>query len=511
MADENNIVSLYSSPPIPAQKRVSPVAQERANICKLIADLIADGLSLNRAIERYRRDTGDTTSASTLRRWHSIWREQGASALDDNRKGRQRKTYGWEARAIELWNQPQRPAMSTVALWLAEEGHGTATSSRVARFLKSLPANVGGDNTVRRAGAHHHKQNFTPYVIRDAGVLDVGLIYEGDGHTCDVYVRHPNSGKHYRPELTIWIDVRTHYVAGFWLTESESALTTLFGLSRALLNYNHVPAALHVDPGSGFVNKLISDEGVGWLTRLGIDLITALPGNARGKGLVEGWFRWFEERCGKKFSSFCGHCRTDDALRRIEKSLRTGEVYLPTFTEFHEAVAQYVASYNNTAQATLGDKAPAELWADLDASPVEIPEAALLRPAVERKVVKQSVTLFGRLYRHTQLALLDGKSVVVEYDLQNEAHVWVLLNDKVVCVADLADKKPWLPKSRIDDYRAKREAGRKKRLTRKIAQVEAQERKPIDQAATIVALTDNTNDTNRVIEINPYDCLPEED
>ena len=475
--------------PAPLAKTMRPVrfdphAIDRARVCEQIDQ--SAGNSLAQALDDVRRRDPSLPSAATLRRWYAVWKQGGAGALLSKRSGRQRKPYGWEARAVDLYSSKTRPAAATVARWLRAEGYPDATDSRVLRYLQSLPETVGGENSPKRAGWHYYSQNFGPYARRDTSAIDVGLIYQGDGHTCDEYVRHPSSGGHFRPELTIWIDVRSNHVAGFWLSEAESAVSTLHGLSRTLLIQDHVPAALHVDPGSGFINRLLLDESLGWLTRLGIDVITEKPGNAKGKGLVEGWFRWFEERMGKRFSSYCGHCRTDDDIRRLERSMRTGRVTLPLLHDYAAAVEEYIESYNRTPQRRLGC-APADIWKGLKRNPVGISEDVLLRPTTERVSRRGAVEMFNRVYRARELLLLDGRTVEIEYDLVNDSHVWINYDGRRVCQAELSQRRAWAETSIVEDLRAKRERGQLKRLQKHAEEITAKARPVIDAEATAYA------------------------
>ena len=469
------VAPLSAAPPKPSAR-----ALDRARAAKWIEG--APEVSLSARIEAYRAAHPGAPSAATLRRWHAAWREGGAQGLVDGRRGRRRAVYGWEARALELWRRPQRPSRATVAYWLRGEGFEGATASRVRRYLNSLPASVAGEDCPARSGRHHWRQNVGPYVPRDRTVLDVGLVYQGDGHQVDVYVQHPSTGRPWRPELVIWMDVRSRYLAGWWLSEAESAVSTLHSLCVALTRHDHVPACLHVDPGSGFINRLMTDEASGWLERAGIDFIEALPGNAKGKGDVEGWFGHFEERCGKRFDTFMQR-RTDGLIRRLDASIRDGRVKVPTMREYGAAVEAYVASYNANPQAELGC-APEALWAELERSPVELPEAMLLRPAQSPvKVRRQGVTLFGRLYRDAALAMVEGMEVEVEYDVTDDSRVWVNFGRRRVCEAQLVERRPWAGASRIEDMRAQRLKGRERRLERRLEEARAQERPVVDGAA----------------------------
>lgn len=486
--------------------RMSAATLQRAALCKRLDDLMLAGdLNATQAIAALRAQEAAAPSANTLRRWFQLWRGGGAAALADRRSGRARMTYGWEARAVELWNQPVCAARSTVAMWLRQEGWSDASESRVRRYLKSLPASVGGEHTPARRGAHHHRQNHTPHVVRDQRALEVGMLYEGDGHTCDVFCKHPATGKHFRPELTVWIDVRSHFVAGWYLSQAESRLTSLWSLSKTFVTHDHVPAALHVDPGSGYKNKMLQDETVGWLTRLGVTVMHARPGNARGKGLIEGWFRWFEERCGKRFDSYCGWARTDDDLRRIDKSIKEGKVNPPSIAEYGAAIDAYCRAYNANPQARL-QAAPCEVWAELKRSPVGMSEAQLLRPAEIRTVRRAGITLYNRTYRHPALNLVNDKKVEVEFDLTCDRKVWVNYRGRRVCEALKTDAKPWAEQSIIDDWERQRLAGQTKRLERHLAEAEARARKPLDGAAVAIEALPGPEETPA---FDPFDCLPE--
>jgi len=330
--------------------------------------------------------------------------------------------------------------------------------------------------------------------VRDNGVLPVGLIYQGDGHTCDVYVQHPATGKHWRPELTAWIDVRSHYLAGWWLSEGESAVTTLYALSHAIVTHDHVPAAIHTDPGSGFKNRMMDDDVVGYLTRMSIEPIRAIPGNAKGKGHIERWFGIFEERCGKKFESYCGHCRTDDALSRFETKVRRGEITVPTLEQYRDAVAAFVERYNNTPQDSLDGRTPAELWSELERTPVELPAEALVRPQERRKVRRWGVSLFNRLYRHEVLAGFEGVEVVIEYDLHDDSTVTIRDQaGRYLCDARLVRARPGLPQSRIEELREKRAAGQRQRKLRQIEEIDRRAALRQDGATELVASLEAAN------------------
>lgn len=423
-------------------------------------------------------------SKSSLLRFAAERSLNGEQGLADKHAGRVRRARAWDARAAHLYARPSRPSYATVAGWLRGEGFADASDHAVRRYLKSLPSHQT-ETAPARVGRHYYNQNIRPHVVRDSTVLPVGLIYEGDGHTCDLYVQHPRTGKPWRPELTVWIDVRSHYIVGWYLSEAESAHTTLYALSWAVHQHAHVPALLHVDPGSGFINKMITGEAAGFCQLLSMEVQATIPGNAKGKGLIEGQFRVFRDRCDKQFPSYCGKDRTDDALRRLQANIASGKIKLPTLLQYRDAVAAYVDAHNARRQPKLG-ASPAELWATLECTPTHLPPETLVRPRETRTVRRWGVSLHDRLYRHNDLAAHEGREVIVGYDLHDASQVWIVDGaGRPVCQAPLVEAQPWLPASRIEDLQQIRKRGQQRRLQARLDEVEARARPVIDHVTII--------------------------
>jgi len=438
-----------------------------------------------RAVE----ELGGVPGVATLQRWVKGYREQGLPGLADLRLGKQHKTEGWEARAAQLWQRPSQPTYSAVAGWLQDEGFEGVTYNKVRRYLQSLPGRVG-EKSAARMGAHYYRQNIGKYRHMDASHLPVGFAYQSDGHLCKVYVAHPATGMPWRPELTIYIDVRSKYLVSWHLSEAESAQTTMFSLVRAVTTHDHVLAVLHTDPGSGFANTLLDAEVTGFLKRMNITHMTAHAGNAKGKGLVEGWFHPFEEHVGKRFDTYCGYCRTDDALKALEKKVRRGDLKLPTLDQYMDAIRAYVERYNTSAKAALGGQAPAELWAELERVPPEMPPQTLLRPQVKRTVRRGEVQLFNRTFANWPvLADFHEREVVVEYDWHSFASVTIRDADqRFICDAELVKAAPYLPPSRVEDIQQNRLKGQVRRLRHKAEEAAARLRPTYDHTDTLDAI-----------------------
>lgn len=426
---------------------------------------------------------------TTLYRWQAGWREDGLMGLVDGHTGKKRQWQGWEMLALSMWLSGARMNAGGIAFNLRGEGWPDVQTVQVRRFIKSLPETLGA-RAPERVGKHFHQQNIKPHRALDWSNLPVGFMYETDGHTLDWYTRHPLTGTPVRLEFTPVLDKASHYIVGWLVWDRESAINTLVTLSRALLAHDHVPATIHMDPGPGFKNRAITGDLTGFFARLSIRPVFALPGNARGKGLVEGFFGHFEERVGKLRASYCGHCRTDDALRRFASKVAKSEIHVETYEETCALIAQYVQRYNAEPQKGLGGKSPAQLWATLERTPVEWPAATVFRLSEQRVVRKSAVTLAGRSWMADALADHDSRPVLIEYDPQDWGRVWVYDMRRVfITEADLVIAQDGVIGSRIEDDERARRTGRLNRIEQHrletIGQAGVLDARTIDHTAAI--------------------------
>lgn len=435
----------------------------------------------------------ETVSVPTIKRALSAYRKEGKTGLLPKYKGRVRQDYGWEVRAVALYNLPGKPGYADVAFKLTQEGFEDVTESRVARYLKAMPATLGKFSPAR-IGPHLHKLRRQKFQRRSLDEVLVGEIYAGDGHTCDCYVGHPNTGKPFRPELTAFIDLKSGYVPGVWFTESESGYSTLFALSHAMRTQDHVPAWVYIDQGAGYRAKMLSDEVTGFYSRFDIGLIGALPGNPHGKGWIERWFRTCRDKHDKFFAGgqvYCGDDMAPETNRRLSADLNKKEPTrrLPSLAEYVASFMEFLEGYHNTPQDKLDGRTPAQVWAGLKPVSVELGMDSVVRPRAEVSVGRQSIRLHNRFYFAEALALFDGKKLQAEYDLFDDSRVW-LFDDKgrFVMEALLANTIGVLPTSRLEEGRDRRAAGQLRRLERKVEEVRLRRDDPITADTQVAAI-----------------------
>lgn len=486
------------------------VADLRAAVVAPLAALVGNGASINNVARLFLAQASgglldpntqhvmnalgaEGASLSTLKRWIGWFMAQGKAGLLPKHTGRVRQDYGWEVRAVAMYNIPGKPGFADVAWRLRAEGHETATESRVKRYLKALPATLG-DKSAARIGPHLHKLTRRHYQRRSLVEVLVGEIYAGDGHTADCYVAHPNTGKPFRPELTAFIDIKSRFPAGWYFTESESAQSTLFSLSSAMVRHDHVPAWLYIDRGAGYRAKLLSDQSIGWYAKFDIAVIGALPGNPHGKGWIERWFRTVRDKHDKFFadgSVYCGDDMAPETNRRLSAELQSGKRKLPSYYDYVASFAEFVDEYSNEPMDVLGGRTPAQVWAELTPVSVGLDADAVMRPSQQCTVGRQTVRLHNRFYYAEQLALYDGHKVVVEYDLHKDGVVWVHdSKGRLIGEAKLVNTIGVLPTSRLEEQRDKRLAGQLKRLEKHVSEAQLRRADPVTAESQVRAIED---------------------
>ena len=490
-----------------AQRRLADAME---TLIKPLAALVESGVSLNHASALFvaKSQAGtldtrekhiasllgwDTVSVPTIKRALSSYRKLGKAGLLPAHKGRVRQPYGWEVRAVALYNLPGKPGFADVASRLVEEGFDDVSESRVARYLKAMPATLGKFSPAR-VGPHLHRLKRQKFQRRSLDEVLVGEIYAGDGHTCDCYVGHPNTGKPFRPELTAFIDIKSGYIAGVWFTESESAVSTLFALSHSMRLHNHVPAWLYLDHGAGYRARMLSDETTGFFARFDISTIAALPGNPHGKGWIERWFRTVRDKHDKFFAGglvYCGDDMAQETNRRLSADLnkKSPTRQLPSLAEYVKSFMSWLEHYHQQPQDKLQGRTPAQVWATLTPVGVELDMSSVVRPREECTVGRQTVRLHNRFYYAEALALFDAKRLQVEYDLFDDSRVWVFdAKGRFLTEAKLVNTIGVLPTSRLEEGRDRREKGQVKRLERRLDEVRLRRDDPITAETQIAGI-----------------------
>jgi len=413
-------------------------------------------------------------SANTLKTWIASFEENGLAGLLPNHKGSTRKSYGWEHLALTLYHKPQKPSLKNVALQLREDhDFDTATDHNVWYFFSLLPAELS-DKSRWRIGTKLYRDGQRQYNLRHTENMQVGDIYQGDGHTLDVYLKHPSTGKLWRAELTVFQDWKSRYIVGWYLSNAESSITTMAALSHGLGTYNHVPLMLYIDNGCGFKSKLMNDDTAGFYANFGMDVIFAIPGNAKAKGNVERFFRVMEEDLNKRFDTYCGSDMSPDISRHFSSTkmhiMAKKNIHVPTQEEWIEAFEGWLINYHNRPHPEYKNTTPAAMWAQLNNTPVHDMNL-LVKPRSKVNVRRGSLIHQGRTYRSTYLHQFNDQELVAEYDMHNDSAMRIFDTDGTyLLTVDLAHKKAAIPTSRLEQARVNSLKSSEKRLQNKLTE-----------------------------------------
>lgn len=399
----------------------------------------------------------------------------------------------WLHDLLAVWGDPNRPTLKdcirSCRNWSA---HQLPSDSAIFRTWQKLPVIIRERGRVTGAA---YKQ-FLPYVERDWSVLPVNGAWVGDGHGFKAKVKHPLSGRPFKPEITAIIDGRTRYIVGWSVHMSESCLAVADALRHGIERCG-LPHIYYSDNGGGEKNKRLDADLTGILPRLGITHTTGIPGNAQGRGLIERFWRTKLIPLARSYDSFDGANMDNDTKRQrykalvsAENALNNGKVLtsvqkkalngLPAFTDFLADLAQAVEEYNHSPHSSLPKVnnehlSPAVYRETLltEQSAVafldEFELSLLFRPEEIRQVGRGVVELFTHRYFSTALAMYQGEKVRVCYDLHNPETVIVkTMAGSWICVAELdGNKRDAFPRS-------VREMAQEKALQAAIKRKEAQ-------------------------------------
>lgn len=447
------------------------------------------GESVRTAVLSLGRD-GRFPSLTTVKNWIEAYQKGGMAALAPKHTGRRKKAQGWELRAQQLYLQTSKPSMASVARKLREDEGFSCSDRQVRHYLNNLPAI---EQHPARLGRKLHAGSHAHYKPRSTANIGVGDIYMADGHTQDVYLAHPETGDLWRAELIIWMDVRSRFIVGWELTDFESSANTINSFVKTLTNHDHTPAVIYIDNGCGYKNKLVCDETAGLYNRIGLEVLFAIPGNAKAKGQIERWFRTMEDDFTKiEFPRFyCGYDQADETRTRlvmdVKRALKQGKPSpLPTIFEWREKFERWLEKYHNRPHPELKHTTPAQMFASLERVSVHTELCELMKRQENRKVRRGMVHLHNRQYRHEALLAFNGQTVSVAFDWWDDSEVTIRTKSQVlICDAPLIHRADFVSNSFMQDAKDKQVKSQVRRKQVQIDELEARGRQSLTHDAQL--------------------------
>jgi putative transposase len=239
-----------------------------------------------------------------------------------------------------------------------------------------------------------------------------------------------------------------------------------------------------VDNGSGYKNKMMSDESTGLCGRLGITIKHSLPYNSQAKGVIERSHQTLWVALAKKLPSYVGAAMDRDArlehFKLTRRALKQGGVMpLVPWHIFVELVEAQITEYNARPHRALKKLSPnakraefvAQGWAPDRVEAAEID--TLFRPRVERKLMRSEITLFNNIYFARELEEFHGETVHVAYDIHDASRIWVYLPEgQFLCCAEVnGNRQHYMPVPVIEQARQTRAKGRMGRIDAKRVEI----------------------------------------
>jgi putative transposase len=342
------------------------------------------------------------------------------------------------------WLQPHRPSVALVYMRLqkyCQEKNIKLPSERtVHNFIRQIPEAV---RVSLRIGQKKYSDQFEPVIRRDISNLQPNDIWVGDHREHDLFI-YTNAGHKEikRAWLTAFWDLASGKWVGMYWSFQPNSRTIALSLRNGILT-NGLPKTVYLDNGkdyrahslTGAVRKIgavdFDSETQGILQALNIEIIRALPYNARSKP-IERAFRMWSEQFDQQLPGWCGR---DNKARpeKLKTEIETGK--LVELAEMKTIAQQFLQRIHATPYGDR-EQSPDELYKDVAVTTIQ-PEILdlLLMQEKPRKVTSSGIWLFDINYRSVELMqhVLVGQYVTVRYDPDDLSSI-VVWDDKGRCL-----------------------------------------------------------------------------
>jgi transposase InsO family protein len=330
-------------------------------------------------------------------------------------------------------------------------------------------------------GNNAYISKYAPYLPRDYSDLQVLQVVCGDHSLRDVTITMPD-GTITRPSLSLWLDLRSGLIWGWYLSTRPSSHTAALAYANGVRTFGAQPPSrpdagyhsfIYTDRGRDFrarnwdgteivvskkemnldsaLEMLLVERRVGILDDLNIKHILARGYNAREKP-VERIFKIISEWEQNNFKEYCGRDPKSKPeawhalYRRYERRAGKGRSSSPfiTFEQYREQLAEFIWRFNNTTheRPTLNSEpiVPLDEYKRLYTTRYEIPPktlALIIMKSARRKIGKLGVNCFRKSwnYYHDAMSEFKGRFVEVRYSEDDYSRVFVVLPDGVICEA----------------------------------------------------------------------------
>ena len=409
-------------------------------------------------------------NADTLYRWMKR-RSQGSAALAPVFK-KTGSHHVWLPLLLKIYQHPNKP---TVAACVRDWDHHYQDIKRpnlrtAQRAIERIPTEITSYGRMSK----HAIRAVKPFVRRTFDGLWPMDIVTVDGHLFKAYVRHPMTGRRFRPEVTTYLDIATRKAIGFsaWIAESQFAIWG--ALRQMVLNPECGIPAMHYSDNGAYRGE----QHRATLSRLGTTLMFSQAYRAQARGLIERFNSSVWAPLAKQLPLYCGKDVDQENFKKVLKKADDKDEGLPGWEDYVTTCHQALNDYNARPHRSLKNRTPNQAWAQAVEegwAPTQLENDDLhdLLPALERKVSRGEVSLPWGRYFSPDLSAYHGQQVYVCYEPTDGEQVLVAAKTGELIATAQRDgnARPYVSNSQIEHARAVRQQGRLKNVDRKRDQI----------------------------------------
>lgn len=455
---------------------VSEEALAKYQVCKILDMVLMNSTKKVKAVENFvvsfnsgmyktLLDITGPISVRSIYRWYKMLKDSGwdISVLEPGWKKTDRiyrTVTNKEAEIlIPMILNPNRPLISEIIKQAKEEfiKRGIAIKSDVTyrRFINEWSKKNVDLWTLGRFGMKAFNDKIMKDILRDKDRVEVGDIVVADGHTLNVMVINPLTGKPQRMALIMFFDFKSSMPLGWEIMPTENVLSIASALRRTILLLGkffeadgYIPRVAYLDNGKAFRAKYFT--GVrdfrdsilpGLFGKLGIEVMYATPYHGQSK-TIERWFRTLGEM-ERRLPAYTGtsvagkpamllrneklHKRLfDNTPIDIESLAATLQEYIKEYAEQPHQDGQYKGL------------CPAEIFMHsiniIKSKPDRIKERKIRKSELNylmlsdetRVITKNGIRFRGNYYYNEEMPRIIGSRVIIKYDLWDDSEIVVL-------------------------------------------------------------------------------------
>ena len=382
------------------------------------------------------------TQSNFYKNWLAVYQKHGIAGLVPQyarRRGGAGASFDEKAKEIinSLYLDLRKPSAASVTRDLAQFGYDLKYVT-VNRYIKEIPNSV---KVFYREGQKAYHDKFDPYIERDYTLFKAMEWGCGDHHIFDFVITH--EGRIFRPWVTLFMDMRSRTITGWWIDVVPNTLTIMRAFSMSVEQYGLFENML-VDNGKDFRSEWFAGSvwkerrtrpeketleliaGVLQDCKTKIHLATPYMGQSKP---VERLFRTIIELFSKMQDFYVGS-NTVDAPE--DKKLFWGRIngrdkieVTYTLEQLRRDFAQFVTWFNSSWQHSgqgMDGKTPNEVFAETFDHKRELPEEyrKYLFTVREKRIVQRNgVSIDGISYYNPEMVRLIGEKVEVRRDIND--------------------------------------------------------------------------------------------